>query len=414
MSRSVIASGQRAKGEEFGFKSRRHTLHRVVAALSFMAIIFTPHPAAVPAEPVRAAGPPFSPRILAHAKVYAESGRFAGWPANHGIWSWGDEILVGFSRGFLKDNGAEYHIDAARPEDFLFGRSRDGGLTWKIESPNPPGILAGTRGMRHAAMPQGMAEARPISLGERINFGHPDFALVIHMEHHQKGASCFYVSYNRGRTWNGPYALPMFGQKGVMGRTDYLVKDRNECLLFLTVTKSDGTEGRPICARTRNGGMSWQLESFIGPEPSGYAVMPSTVRLPNQELVTTVRLRDFPKRWIDAYHSIDDGKTWSFLSTATTELGSGNPPCLSLLRDGRLILTYGYRAQPFGIHAILSTNGGVSWSKPCVLRTDGGSQDIGYPRSVVRPDGRIVTVYAFHDRTNPNREIEAMVWEPGD
>ena len=27
--------------------------------------------------------------------VFRESGRFGGWPANNGIWSWGDEIVVG-------------------------------------------------------------------------------------------------------------------------------------------------------------------------------------------------------------------------------------------------------------------------------------------------------------------------------
>lgn len=26
--------------------------------------------------------------------VYKENGRFAGWPTNNGIWSWGDEIAV--------------------------------------------------------------------------------------------------------------------------------------------------------------------------------------------------------------------------------------------------------------------------------------------------------------------------------
>lgn len=30
--------------------------------------------------------------------VYQEAGRFCGWPANHGIWVWGDEILVGYER----------------------------------------------------------------------------------------------------------------------------------------------------------------------------------------------------------------------------------------------------------------------------------------------------------------------------
>ncbi|MCA9414372.1 MAG: hypothetical protein KC944_24380, partial [Candidatus Omnitrophica bacterium] len=39
--------------------------------------------------------------------VYKEDGRFGGWPANHGIWSWGNEILVGFSAGYHRDLGPE-------------------------------------------------------------------------------------------------------------------------------------------------------------------------------------------------------------------------------------------------------------------------------------------------------------------
>ena len=66
-------------------------------------------------------------------------GRFAGWPANHGIWSWGDEILVGFSRGIYKDRGRYHNIDHDRPEEFLLARSRDGGATWSVEQPSPPG-----------------------------------------------------------------------------------------------------------------------------------------------------------------------------------------------------------------------------------------------------------------------------------
>lgn len=47
-----------------------------------------------------------SAEAIRHVKVYAEPGRFGDWPANHGAWSWGNEILVGFSRGFYKDLGA--------------------------------------------------------------------------------------------------------------------------------------------------------------------------------------------------------------------------------------------------------------------------------------------------------------------
>src|SRR5579871_2332985 len=53
-----------------------------------------------------------------HVTVYHEPGRFGGWPANHGIWNWGNEILTGFSRGFHKDLGPDRHaIDRDKPED---------------------------------------------------------------------------------------------------------------------------------------------------------------------------------------------------------------------------------------------------------------------------------------------------------
>ena len=59
-----------------------------------------------------------------HVQVYYQPGRFGGWPANHGIWSWGNEILVGFSAGYYQDHGPERHaIDHDRPEEHLLARS---------------------------------------------------------------------------------------------------------------------------------------------------------------------------------------------------------------------------------------------------------------------------------------------------
>src|SRR5438270_8065459 len=80
--------------------------------------------------------------LAKHVKVYAERGRFGGWPANHGIWCWGNEILVGFSAGYYKDNGPSLHnIDHDKPEEYLLARSLDGGETWKIENPAAQGAL---------------------------------------------------------------------------------------------------------------------------------------------------------------------------------------------------------------------------------------------------------------------------------
>ncbi len=48
-----------------------------------------------------------------------------------------------------------------------------------------------------------------------------------------------------------------------------------------------------------------------------------------------------------------------------------------------------------------------------VLRDDGGSTDVGYVRSVVRPDGKVVAVYYYTDQTSPTRHIAATIFDPG-
>jgi hypothetical protein len=351
--------------------------------------------------------------VVRHVVVYKEDGRFAGWPANHGMWTWGDEILVGFSRGTYKDRGPFHHIDHDQPEEFLLARSRDGGSTWKVERPEPPGALAGTPGMRHGRMPADLPQERPVPLTEPIDFTHPDFAMTVRMENSNNGTSRYYYSYDRGHSWRGPFALPLFDQPGVMGRTDYIINGPSDCLLVLTASKADRHEGRPFCARTTDGGRTWRFVSYIGPEPSGYAIMPSTVRVSPTELVTTIRLRDPKRSWIDAYASHDDGRSWDLVSTPEPDTGEGNPPSLVRLADGRLCLTYGVRVRPYGIRARLSADGGRTWSPPIVLRDDGGSTDVGYVRSIVRPDGKVVAVYYYSDNKSPTRHIAATIFEPG-
>ena len=77
--------------------------------------------------------------------VYRESGRYAGWPANHGIWSWGNEIVVGFESGYFHYSETRHSIDWDRPAQHLLARSKDGGETWSIEHPEslkpPPNAM---------------------------------------------------------------------------------------------------------------------------------------------------------------------------------------------------------------------------------------------------------------------------------
>lgn len=356
--------------------------------------------------------------VVERVKIYHKKGRFGGWPANHGIWSWNDEILVGFGAGYHQDLGPERHnINREMPEEHLLARSKDGGGTWTIENPAEKGVLLGTKGMRHGTVPPGNTEPEPIECPGAIDFTHPDFAMTCRMGDIDKGASRFYYSYDRGHSWKGPFELPLFGQPGIAARTDYIVDGPRECMLFLTASKSNNREGRVICVRTVDGGKTWNLVSLIGPEPAGYAIMPSTVRLGPQDLLSTVRrLEPGEKKrtWIDAWKSTDNGRSWMLLAEPVSDTGEGNPPHLIKLADGRLCLTYARRAKPFGMYALLSGDGGQSWSKPITLREDGGGRDIGYPRNVQRPDGKVVTIYYFWDAaTGPERYIEASIWNPG-
>jgi hypothetical protein len=352
--------------------------------------------------------------VVKHVKVYAEPGRFGGWPANHGIWSWGNEILVGFSAGTFKDNGHDRHaIDHDKPEEHLLARSRDGGITWTIENPAQKGALIPAGKALHGTVPPGLKEKPWEDCPGGVPFTHPDFALTVRMTDVHAGPARFYYSTDRGQTWQGPFRLPLFGQKGIAARTDYLVNGKDDCMLFLTAAKRNGREGRPLCVRTTDGGKTWQLVAWIADEPKGYAIMPSTVRLAQAELLSAIRCRDETRSWIETYRSLDNGKSWKLDQTPAPDLGEGNPPSMIQLADGRLCLTYGYRAKPYGIHARLSSTGGHTWGEEIVLRGDGGGRDLGYPRSVQRSDGRIVTVYYFHDQSKGDRYIAATIWDPG-
>ena len=337
---------------------------------------------------------------MQHYIVYKEAGRFGGWPANHGIWSWGNEILVGFERAYYQANDKNHSIVRDKPAEMALARSLDGGETWQLEA---PGALA---------RPPESASPCP----GNIDFGSPDFAMKCSGE-------VFFVSYHRGKIWQGPYRFPDFGGK-LTSRTDYLVQGPRECLFFLSAFEprvEAGLKDRAFCARTRDGGKTFEFLAWMTGEPlASRSVMPSTVQCARDHLVSVLRrrrdVRDGeiarPTCWIDAYHSRDNGLTWDFLSkVADIEGNNGNPPSLARLQDGRLCAGYGYRGAPFGLRARLSDDEGLTWGEEIILREDGRTWDLGYPRMIQRPDGKLVTVYYHTTAENPEQHIAATIWE---
>jgi hypothetical protein len=358
------------------------------------------------------------PKVHHHVVVYGEKGKFAGWPANHGMWIWGNEILVGFSTGIHRDLGEKYHnIDREKPERHVLARSLDGGETWKMEYPADKGMLVNEGGMRHGTTDPKHTETEPVAITEPIDFTHPDFCMTMRFHDIHGGTSCLYYSYDRGHNWKGPYQVPSFGQPGIMARSDYIVNGPNDCHVFLTASKQNKKEGHVFCGRTTDGGLTWKFLSHVGPEPHGFSIMPSTVRLSESHLVMATRRREGEgenrHRWIDTWESHDNGQSWRFLNNAVADVGEGNPPAMIRLTDGRLCLTYGDRKPPFEMRAQFSSDGGHTWSDPFVLQTGGGGRDMGYPRTLQRSDGKVVTLYYYYTLENIYRRIIATMWDPG-
>jgi len=88
--------------------------------------------------------------------------------------------------------------------------------------------------------------------------------------------------------------------------------------------------------------------------------------------------------------STDGGKTWSVPRTIGVW---GLPSFLTRLRDGKLLMTYGYRRPPFGNQARVSVDWGRTWSEPVVISSDGAGVDLGYPSTVELDDDTLLTVW---------------------
>ena len=364
---------------------------------------------------------------MQNVTIYRDPLRFAGWPANYGIWNWGNEVVVGFTVGTPKMDGG-FHA-RARTEPFTNrqARSHDGGKTWSIETPDFPspggrGLSADEHVERELSLAWAIEHAmEPLPRGcpGGINFCHADGAVMCARTGLGAGTQAwFYVSTDRAHTWQGPYKLPDFDLTGIEARTDVIVNGASDAMFFLTAAREDGGEGAGIILiRTQDGGKNFALQTWVCQTPEVQSIMPASVRVDSLRILTAVRsasLGKFEKasRWIDLYVSDDNGQNFRYLNRPVPDTGTGgNPPTMTRLPDGRIVLIYGVRRAPFGIRARISTDRGETWSEEIMLRDDGGATDLGYPRTALLPDGTLVTAYYFNDDPNGERYIGGTLWK---
>ena len=328
---------------------------------------------------------------IRHVVVYHDKSEFAGWPANGGLWVWGNELLVGFERWTYNSAPTSRHHNKHPLIGSYYARSQDGGLTWTGEE-----------------------KPKNVTSSASHNFTDPDFAMRLWKENR-------FVSGNRAATWEGPVPLPRFNARPNYARSNYIVTGPDSALLFISTEKSETNRPRSYVARLTHGTriefLSWVgddlFEHARTPPAEGaynHSIMPSAVHIAGDHYVCAIRQRIDNDRWSDIYESLDGGQSWTFISEL--ERGSDNPVSLVSLGDETIAAVYGWRRKPYGLRAKISRNAGRTWSDEIVLRDDGLNNDIGYTRAAVRTDGAVVILYYYSTASLPEQHIAATIWHP--
>ena len=240
---------------------------------------------------------------------------------------------------------------------------------------------------------------------------------------------CLLTSTDSARTWSEPMPTPVFGPKGP-------VEDEDGAILYGGLRRAvqrDFTEIRGRSAvlqaneayRSRDMGKTWEPAGTAtytlymkGPRDFIWYCEPFLGVVPNEFWVFTARVE------LDGFarviRSPDRGKTWEPIIKTPVW---GYPQHLLPLKDGRLLMTYGYRRPPYGIRACLSHDCGKTWDleNEIIIRMDGGTleeldrkvgdTDLGYPVSVELDDGSLFTVY-YLNTAGSNCFIGGTFWRP--
>jgi hypothetical protein len=337
-------------------------------------------------------------RHVHHVPVFRRKDVFAGHPFNSGFESYGDgaEMVVGYSTQRCRvlrhpDGSLSYPMEPSG--DSGVSRSTDGGRTWSADEPYS---FKQGRDLHYTQFSaQRRVEGAAAAPIDPFDGSH--------------GLHCFsnvvFTTRDRGRTWTGPSFLPHDGHTRCDNRPVFLVRPDGALLTFPTVNRRDGHEGRVAVYASYDGGVTWSFLSFMAQDDSYFCIMPTAVNLPSGRILAAVRCNT----WTQMHDSCDGGQTWRYVGRLNDH---GMPTQLLRLKDGRIVAVYGYRLAPSGIRArVAEDDEGRRWGPELVLRDDGASDDLGYPRGAVAPDGTVVVCYYFHEKKYPKPpDVDTFHW----
>jgi hypothetical protein len=300
----------------------------------------------------------------------------------------------------------------------VVARSRDRGASWET----------GARGEKLAELfdlgadPQATFAAAPASYADEPRLDFNDANVLV-----ASGATPDYfrphsrawirVSTDGGHTWRPPIEAPKAGWPSLSGHASAIVRPDGVSLVFMTAVTDDGWKRRPVVYASVDGGAGWAFLSAMTPadddgrrrsatDRSACASRPPLLlsarhRLPDGRILASIRCQRDPTSilWTEIFGSDDGGRTWAIPCRASTT-GARPATCAGCTTAASPASTAtGCRRSACACASARTTAG--PGGREGILRDDGGSWDLGYPRVTEIEPGTLLTVYYMNRRDDP-------------
>lgn len=353
-------------------------------------------------------------KIIEHRTIYRD-GEYVSFP-NLAILADG-KVICAFRHALdrQKQYGRVTHVDPTAKDVFI--KSEDGGKTFSPQlhtiiddemSDQDPCVTVLSDGRMIATYFRW--QLTEIGRGKE-RWGEENFARYGRSLHglydcFPNGAS-YSISDDNGQTWRHMPVLRMEGvpeSGGVRGNCVEL--PGGDLLMPFYGALRLGELSRSGLIHSCDRGETWHYYSTMAFDPACAKnfLEPSIYRTDSGRMIGLFRTQsDFYKPGVsfdDTYLNLhtavsdDDGKTFGPVEEVPGVWGS-NPFHPLRLRSGKVLLSYGYRREPFGIRARLCNSEltDISEAPEIILRQDAANGDLGYPNAIQLPDGDVLVTY---------------------
>jgi sialidase-1 len=328
------------------------------------------------------------------------------------------ELLVAFRRApdrRIYGDGVLTHTDA--DSQLMLVRSRDNGETW---SRTPDLLFAHPFG--------GSQDPCMVQLHDRsilcASYGWApvgkEFAKnltnVVNLNGFVFMGGYLLRSTDGGHHWQEPIippALPFATVRNHLGQLAPVANRGAMCeskdgRLFWAVANGDisNTDKTSVYLMiSTDSGSTWNYSCPIATDEKVAFNETSVYETPKGDLVAFLRSENFNDHTCIA-RSTDGGKSFGPWRDAGFQ---GHPHYALRFPDNRVLLVYGYRHAPFGVRArVLDAECNNLGGEEIIIRSDGGSGDLGYPWATLLSKNRALVVY-YMNHANGTRYIGGSI-----